>query len=70
MLIDVENPQYPSHEKTPKPLANQVKDMTVIAAVMRTTPMACLSWSDSAPLHVGHLKSPKGVYGCLPKSVT
>jgi hypothetical protein len=36
-----------------------------MAAVMRTTPKACFSWIDSAPLHVAHLNSFRGVYGCL-----
>jgi hypothetical protein len=53
------------HEKTPKPLAKYVKDMIVIAAVIMTTPIACFSCIDIAPLHVAHLKSFSGVYGCL-----
>lgn len=63
LLVDIDR-WVVYHEKTPNPLANQVKDTTVMAAVMRTTPKACFSWIDSAPLHVAHLNSFRGVYGC------
>jgi len=59
------------HENTPKPLANQVKDMTVMAAVIKTTPKTCFSWTENAPLQVAHLNSFRGVYACpvyMPKT--
>lgn len=52
------------YEKTPKPPANHVNDRTVIVPIVSRNPNACRSISEMAELHVAHLNSFSGVYGC------
>lgn len=45
------------HEKTPKPLANKVNDVTTMAAIVSTKPIAWRSLSDIAELQVAQTYS-------------